>query len=164
MTDRIELLFREVEKKLIKIITDMSYQKGRSEKFATIAAFSYVREKITQNTLRKLTGYSRGTISTTLQKLVDDKILDKEYDEKTRQFIYENKANLQTTLGGALTDIQDFFSLIFEKLVEIEKKLQSEEIKSKKGYDNLDEFIQEMKILMPAYQHVMEKYQLPNGN
>ena len=164
MNDRIESLFREVEKKLIRIITEMSYQKGRSVKFATIAAYSYVREKTTQKALLELTGYSRGTISTTLQKLVDDKILDKKYDKKTRQYIYENKGNIQSTLGGALTDIQDFFSLIFEKLVEIEKKLQSEEIKSKKGYDNLDEFIQEMKILMPAYQHVMEKYQLPNGN
>ena len=43
-------------------------------------------------------------------------------------------------------------------------KLNRKGMKTKQGFKNLQDFITEMKILMPAYQHVMKKYQLPNSN
>ena len=57
-----KIIFRDVEKKLIKIITEMSYQKGRSTKFSIIAAYAYVRENVTQSTLQDLTGFSNGLL------------------------------------------------------------------------------------------------------
>ena len=164
MNENVESIFRDIEKKLIKTITEMSYQKGKSKKFSIIAAYSYVREKITQKTLQDITGYSRGTISTVLQKLVNDNVLQKHYDKETRQFTYENKGTLSSTLGGSLTNFQDTFPSILEKLYETESKLSIEGMKTKQGYENLQDFINEMKILMPAYQHIMKKYQLPNSN
>jgi DNA-binding transcriptional regulator GbsR (MarR family) len=142
----------------------MSYQKGNSKKFAIVAAYSYVRENIDQKTLQEITGFSRGTISTILQKLVNDNILQKKYNKETRQFTYENKGTLSSTLGGSLTNFQDTFPLMLEKLNETEKKLNIEEMKTKLGFDNLQDFISEMKILMPAYQHIMKKYQSPNSS
>jgi DNA-binding transcriptional regulator GbsR (MarR family) len=164
MAEDIKSLYLELEKKLIQTIANMSYQKGRSPKFSTIAAYSYVREKVTQKTLHEITGYSRGTISIILQKLVDEGILDQVYDKKTRQYIYENNGTLRSILGGSLTNARDFFSFIIDKFNEVEEALKSEVLKSKRGYIHINEFVQEMKDLMPAYQQVMRKYQLPKSN
>jgi len=160
----VEIIFRDIEKKLIKIITEMSYQKGRSTKFSIIAAYAYVRENVTQSTLQDLTGFSRGTISTSLAKLVQDGVLQKQYNSENRQYIYQIKGTLQSILGGSTANIGGYFSKIADKLNEVESKLSHEGMKAKKGYENLQDFIDKMKIIIPAYDHVMKKYRVPNPN
>lgn len=162
MSENVEIIFRDVEKRLIKIITEMSYQKGRSSKSSIIAANAYVREDITQKTLQDITGFSRGTISTTLTELVNDNVLTKEW--KGNQYIYQINGTLQSILGGSTANIGDNFAKIAEKLNEIESKLNQEGMKTKKGFENLHDFISEMKILIPAYDYVMKKYQVQNSN
>lgn len=159
MTEKKELIFREMENKLIEIITKLSYQKGRSSKFSIIAAYAYVRENITQKKLQEITHFSRGTISTSLTKLVNDNVLQKQYDSESHQFIYQLKGTLQAILGGSTANIGGYFSFLSDKLNEVEIKLNQEGMKDKKGYENVQDFIQKMKIILPAYDHIMQKYQ-----
>ena len=160
----VEIIFRDIEKKLIKIITEMSYQKGRSTKFSIIAAYAYVRENVTQKILQDITGFSRGTISTSLTKLVNDNVLKKQYNPESRQFSYQLTGTLQTILGGSSASMGGYFPLILDKLNEVEKKLnQEEEMKTKKGYENIQDFIERMKIILPAYDHVMKNLANPKN-
>ena len=157
----VEIIFRDIEKKLIKIITEMSYQKGRGSKFSIIAAYAYVRESVTQKILQDLTGFSRGTISTSLAKLVQDKVLQKKYNSESREYIYQIKGTLGSILGSSTANFEGYFSKILDKLNEVESKLNQEGMKTKQGHKNLQDFIEQMKILMPAYEFVMKKYQVP---
>ena len=158
MNENVEIIFRDVEKKLIKLITEMSYQKGRSTKFSIIAAYAYVRENLTQQILQEITGFSRGTISTSLAKLIHDNVIQKQYNTESRQYIYQLTGTLQEILGGSSANIGGYLSSILDKLDEVEKKLNQEEaMKTKIGYENLLDFIEKMKILLPAYEHVMKE-------
>jgi DNA-binding transcriptional regulator GbsR (MarR family) len=159
----VEQIFRDVEAKLIKIITEMSYQKGRSSKFSIISAYAYTREKVTQKMLQEITGFSRGTISTSLKKLVSDKVLVKQYNPELRQHVYHISGTLASILGGSTANIGGYFASISVKLKEVGQKLQQEGMETKRGYENIQNFIKEMQILIPAYDHVMKKYQ-PNPN
>ncbi|UYP44588.1 hypothetical protein NEF87_000873 [Candidatus Lokiarchaeum ossiferum] len=159
MTEKKELIFRDIESKLIEIITKLSYQKGRSSKFSIIAAYAYVRENITQKKLQKITHFSRGTISTSLNKLVNDNVLQKQYDSESHQFVYQLKGTLQSILGGSTANIGSYFSSISDKLKEVETQLNQKDMKDKKGYKNIQDFIQKMKIILPAYDHIIRKYQ-----
>ncbi|QEE18079.1 hypothetical protein DSAG12_03917 [Promethearchaeum syntrophicum] len=164
MSEDVEIIFRDVEKKLIRIITEMSYQKGRSTTFSTITAYAYVREKVTQKILQKITGFSRSTISNTLAKLVQDEVLVKQYNSESREYIYQIKGTLASILGASTANFDGYFSKIGDKLNEVESKLNQEGMKTKQGYENIQDFISKMKILMPAYEHVMKKYQIPKSS
>ena len=157
-----KIIFKEIEKKLIKILSDLSIQKGRTPKFSIITAYAYVRENITQKILQDITGFSRGTISTSLTKLVQDEVLKKQYNSESREYIYQIKGTLASILGSSTANFDGYFSKIADKLNEVESKLNQEGMKTKRGYNNLQDFISEMKILIPAYEHVMKKYQVPN--
>jgi len=64
-----EKKLRTVEKRLVDLLTNAGYLKGRSRKFSEITAHIYIHREVTQRLLRKLTGYSLGTISAALQTL-----------------------------------------------------------------------------------------------
>ena len=161
MVENAEQIFRDVETKLVNIITEMGYQKGRASKFSIISAYAYTRENVTQKLLQEITGFSRGTISTTLQKLVSDNVLSKQYDPLLKQHVYHIDGTLEAILGGSTANFGGYFASISVKLKEVEQKLQQEGMETKRGYENIQHFIKEMQILIPAYDHVMKKYQ-PN--
>ena len=54
------------------------------------------------------------------------------------------------------------FSNITVKLNEVEKQLNQKDMQTKAGYAYIKEFIDEMKIIIPAYDHLMQKFQLTN--
>jgi len=160
MAENVEVVFREVEKRFINILTEMSRMKGRSPKFSIIAAYAFVREQFTQSLLQKITGYSRGTISKCLSKLVHDKVLEKQFDPDSRQYIYENKGKLRDILGGSTTNLKKYFETMIDKFKEVKKKINQEPLKMKKGYQNIEGFVSEMLVLIPAYMQLFEKFKL----
>lgn len=151
--------FLEVEKELIDVITELGYQKGRSNKFSVISAYIYTREEVTQAILRDLTGFSLATISNALNKLEENNTIRKEFRKDDRQYHYFLNGTLSAILGRNMGDIQIYFSKIDSKLDEIKEKLKEPSLQGKNGYENIEEFVNKMKILIPAFQNVMKKYQ-----
>lgn len=155
----IEEEFRTIEKKLVEIITSMGYLKGRSAKTSEIMAYIYVRQEVTQKLLRELTRYSLGTISTALQHLENLGVVRKHPDPNTRQYHYKLDGTPSQIQSRSMMDFQGYFSQIKEFLQGIEAKLSRPPLSKKRGYKNIRQFLDEMNVLIPAYEHVVQKFQ-----
>ncbi len=154
-----EKQFRTVEKRLVELLTSAGYLKGRSRKFSTVTAYTYIHQEVTQKLLRKLTGYSLGTISTALQTLEKQGVVHKHFDPSTREYHYELDGTISQTLFRSLRDIQRYLSQIKEFFRGIEAKLSQPELFKKKGYENILQFINELNGLIPAYEQVFQRFQ-----
>lgn len=153
-TPLIEEKFRTIEKKLVDILTNLGYLKGRSAKTSEIMAYIYVRQEVTQKTLRELTGYSLGTISTALQHLEKLGMVRKHPDPDTREYHYEGVVVSTTTM----MDFQPYFPQMKEFFRGIEAELSHSHLSKKQGYINIRQFLDEMNVLIPAYEAVMQKF------
>ena len=149
---------RTVEKRLVDVLTKMGYLKGGSRKASEITAHIYVNQEVTQKILRKLTGYSLGTISTALQALEKQGVVRKHSHPDTREYHYE-VARAREIKFRSLIDVQRYFSQIKEFLREIEAKMSRPDLSEKKGYENIRRLLDEMKALIPAYERVMQRFQ-----
>jgi len=154
----IEGKLRTVEKRLVDVLTKMGYLKGRSQKASEITAHIYVNQEVTQKILRKLTGYSLGTISTALQVLEKQRFVRKHSHPDTREYHYELDGTISQIKFRSLIDVQQYLSQIESFLREIEVKLSRPDLSEKKGYEKIRQFIDDMKVLIPAYKRVMQRF------
>ena len=155
----VEKQLRTVEKRLVNILTNAGYLKGRSRKFSEITAYIYIHQEVTQKILRKLTGYSLGTISTALQILEKQGVVNKYLDPSTREYHYELDGTISQTLFRSLRDTQRYLSQIKEFFRGIEAKLSQPGLSKKKGYENIRQFLGELSALIPAYEQVFQRFQ-----
>jgi len=137
----------------------MGYLKGRSHKASEITAHIYIHQEATQKILRKLTGYSLGTISTALQALEKQGVVNKHSDPDTHEYHYELDGTISQIGFRSLTDVQRYLSQMKEFFREIEAKLSHPHLSTKKGYENIRRFLDEMNTLIPAYERVMQRFQ-----
>jgi len=155
----IEEKFRTIEKKLVGILTNLGDLKGRSSKTSEITAYIYVRQEVTQKLLRELTGYSLGTISTALQRLENLGVVRKHPDPNTRQYHYKLDGTPSQIQSRSMMAFHGYFSQIKEFLQGIEAKLSRPPLSKKRGYKNIRQFLDEMNVLIPAYEHLIQKIQ-----
>lgn len=155
----IDKKLRTVEKRLVDILTNAGYLKGRSLKFSEIVAHIYIHREVTQRLLRELTGYSLGTISTALQALEERGVVHKHSDPDTHEYHYELDGTISQTMFRSVTDFQRYLSQMKEFFRGIEAKLSRPNLSKKRGYENIRHFLDEMNVLIPAYERVMEKFQ-----
>ena len=148
---------REIENKLVDIITSLGHLKGRSSKNAKISAYIYIRRKATQKLLRELTGYSLGTISNTLQSLEKMGIVHKTQDPDSREYTYELEGPRAQSGTRSMSSIFEYLSQLKEFLKEIKVKLDQTHLSNKKGYENVNQFINKMDDVFPAMEQAMRE-------
>jgi DNA-binding transcriptional regulator GbsR (MarR family) len=151
--------FRTIEQKLVEIISEFGYLKGRSDKTSTVMAYIYIRQEATQQLLRELTGYSLGTISTALQDLEQAGFVSKHASPNSRGYIYSLAGTFTQIMSQSMTGFQDYLSQTRSFLEEIETKLNKKHLSEKQGYNSIRRFLDEMNVLIPAYQHILQKFQ-----
>jgi hypothetical protein len=61
-----------------------------------------------------------------------------------------------------MTGFPTHLSQIGEFLEEIEKELGRRSLSKKRGYKNIRRFLDEMNVLIPAYRHILQKFQTMN--
>jgi len=154
-----EVRFEAIERRLVEILADFGYLKGRSAKTAEVTAYIYIRGEVTQQLLRELTGYSLGTISAALQELENLGIVIKHASPDARGYIYRLAGTPSQVLSRSIADVQDYLSQISGLLEKVETKLSKPSLQQKQGYRNLRRFLDEMSVLIPAYEHVLQKFQ-----
>lgn len=150
---------RAIEKRLAAIIATFGYLKGRSAKVTKVLAYIYIRKEVTQQLLRDLTGYSLGTISTALQNLEQTSIVSKHPIPDSRRYLYRINGTLSEVLSRSMKEFPVYLSQVNTFLKETETKLNKPSLSDKQGYTNLRHFLDEMTVLIPAYDHVMQKFQ-----
>lgn len=156
---RSEEQFGAIERRLVEIIANFGYLKGRSAKTAEVTAYIYIRQEVTQQLLRELTGYSLGTISAALQDLEKAGVVSKHASPDARGYIYRLAGTPSQVLSRSLTDFQGYLSQTSSFLKEVKAKLSKPSLSSKQGYNEVRCFLNEMNVLIPAYEHILQKFQ-----
>jgi DNA-binding transcriptional regulator GbsR (MarR family) len=151
--------FEAIERRLVEILADFGYMKGRSPKTAEVTAYIYIREEVTQQLLRQLTGYSLGTVSAALQDLKALGVVSKHASPDARGYVYRLAGTPSQVLSRSMTDVQEYLSQISAFLQEIEAKRSKPRLSQKHGYSSLRRFLEEMNVLIPAYEHVLQRFQ-----
>ena len=93
MKDDFQILIKNKELKvfenqIVKFYKELAEMLNLNMKFTTIFAYFEIYEKLTQEQLKFLTGFSSSTISTTLQSLIQLDVLSREVIGNTRKNIY----------------------------------------------------------------------------
>ena len=153
----VEKKLRKIEKRLVDILKNFGYLKGRSSKTSEITAYLYVYQEVTQKMLRELTGYSLGTISTALRALENRGHARRHRHPHTREYHYELNGTLLQITSRSFPDIQRYFSQMKEFFEGIEAKLSRPHMSEKRGYENVRRFLDEMNVLIPAYEHALQE-------
>jgi DNA-binding transcriptional regulator GbsR (MarR family) len=150
---------RLIEQKLVKIIANFGYLKGRSAKTSEVMAYIYIRQEVTQQLLRELTGFSLGTVSAALQDLEKLGVVSKHPSQNARGYFYRRAGTPSQVLSRSMADFQGYLSEISSFLETVEAKLSKPSLSKKQGYSSLRRFLDEMNVLIPAYQQVLQKFQ-----
>lgn len=150
---------RLLEQKLVEIIANFGYLKGRSAKTSEVMAYIYVRQEVTQQLLRELTGCSLGTVSAVLQDLEKLGVVSKHSSQNARGYVYRLAGTPSQVMSRSMADFQGYLSEINGFLEEVEAKLSNPSLSKKQGYSQLRSFLDEINVLIPAYQHVLQKFQ-----
>ena len=148
-----------IERKLATIIANFGYLKGRSAKTTEVMAYIYIRQEATQQLLRDLTGYSLGTISAALHDLENLGAISKHPNSNSREYVYRLTGTPSQLMSRSMNDFQIYLSKISRFLKAANAKLSKPSFSKKQGYNTLRRFLDEMNILVPAYQHVLQKFQ-----
>jgi DNA-binding MarR family transcriptional regulator len=151
-----EQKLKEIENKLADILTTLSFLKGRRPKTSKIIGLIYLYRKATQKQLRELTGYSLGTISNTLQSLEKMGIIHKTQDPKTREYKYELEGKITQPGSRSVSNIFEYFAQQKQFLKKIKTKLSQPHLENKKGYKEINEFVEQMNAVFPAIENVTQ--------
>jgi len=150
---------RLIEQRLVEIIANFGYLKGRSAKTSEVIAYIYIRQEVTQQLLRELTGYSLGTVSAVLQDVEKLGVVSKQPIPDARGYVYRLAGTPSQVLSRSMADFQGYLSEISGFLGEVEAKLSKPSLSKKQGYSSLRRFLDEINVLIPAYQQVLQKFQ-----
>jgi DNA-binding transcriptional regulator GbsR (MarR family) len=142
---------REYEKTLIKFFVDIGKNKDTPAKVQEILGYLIIHDKLSQSNLKELTGYSSGTISTTLGNLLELGVVQKERIPSSNKYLYSMIGDLpkifETSSEVSLTQFNIINKFIEGKLIELE------EFKGEDGYQNLHT---QINVLLNGFEKVMK--------
>jgi DNA-binding transcriptional regulator GbsR (MarR family) len=152
---------RDIENHLVEIITSMGQLKGRSDKMAKLAAYITIRGEVTQKSLREITGYSLGTVSSSLQILEKMGFVSKYQNSNSREYLYRYEESYAQSQSRSIMNVLEYFRELDEFLSQMEGKLDKPHLKGKEGYENITEFIENMRRLFPVVEEALSKFSRP---
>ncbi|MFX1289255.1 MAG: MarR family transcriptional regulator, partial [Promethearchaeota archaeon] len=142
---------KDYEKTLIKFFIDIGKHKDTPAKIQEILGYLIIHDKLSQSNLKELTGYSSGTISATLGKLVELGVVQKERIASSNMYLYSMIGDLPKIFETSSEVSIEQFTIISKFM---ENKLKElEEYKSKEGYKNLHT---QINVLLDGFKKVMK--------
>jgi len=148
----------DIENHLVEIITSMGKLKGRSDKMAKLAAYITIRGEVTQKSLREITGYSLGTVSSSLQILEKMGFVSKHKDSNSREYLYRYEESYTQSQSKSMMNVLEYLRELNEFLSQMEGKLNKPRLKGKEGYENVKEFIENMRRLFLVVEEALSKF------
>jgi len=150
---------KAIEKRLVEIIVNLGYFKGRSRRTSEILAHLYIYNKVTQKMLREITGYSTGTVSSALRELQKLGLIRKSSDPQGREYSYELAVPVSHQLARYSVAMDRYFRAWNEFLERLENELRKNQISKKKGAENICRFIGKMRVVIQASANAVRKLQ-----
>jgi len=142
---------QDYEKILIKFFIDIGKNKETPAKVQEILGYLIIHDKLSQPNLKELTGYSTGTISTTLGILIELGVVQKERIASSNQYLYSMIGDLPQIFERSSDISIEQFTLISKYMGN--KLDELENFRAKKGYDNLHT---QINVLLNGYKKVMK--------
>jgi DNA-binding transcriptional regulator GbsR (MarR family) len=129
---------------------------GRKTIMLTVLSHLYIQRNLTQEDQQKLTGFSLGTISNTLNEILEMGILEKEFIPNTHKILYKIPF-----LSKALTTmiLYPYKMLIKQEplLQNIKRELETSELSEEKGYEETCNIINNLLKIMPTYKEFVKR-------
>ena len=142
---------KEYEKTLIKFFVDIGKNKDTPAKVQEILGYLIIHDKLSQSNLKELTGFSTGTISTTLGNLVKLGVVKKERIATSNKYLYSMIGDLpkifETSSDVSIEQFTIISKFINTKITELKK------YEGKEGYDKLRT---QLNILLSGFDKVMK--------
>jgi DNA-binding transcriptional regulator GbsR (MarR family) len=154
-----EMELRAIEKRLVEIIVNLGYFKGRSRRTSEILAYLCIHNKVTQKMLRKATGYSLGTVSNTLKELRHLGLIRESRDPEERERLYELVVPLSQQLAYYPVVMNRYFHEWNEFLEQLENELRKNHIAKKKGAEEIRHFINKMRVVISIAADAIDRLQ-----
>ncbi len=149
------------EEKLVDIILNIGKSKRVNPKVATIACYLLIHGKLTQKELKKLTGFSMGTISTYLSVMAGTGYFLKQRIEGTHTFVYSFSGELEVlttqAIEFAIKNISSLEKFLENKKQELKKLIEQ----SKEGAAFLSLRIEELLNSFEIYKIVYPNDTIP---
>jgi len=159
---------RNYEDKLVEILLDLAQSKRTNPKMSAIACYLLIHGKLTQKELKKLTGFSMGTISTYLSVMIDTGNFQKIRIPHTHTFMYSFSGEIEALTTRAIKFAISSFSSIEIYLKSKNETLNKFLKKSMKGAKHLSERIEELiesfekyKMIFPSEGHSTKEIEQP---
>ncbi|UCG36238.1 MAG: MarR family transcriptional regulator [Candidatus Bathyarchaeota archaeon] len=151
---------KAIEKRLVEIIVNLGYFKGRSKRTSEILAYLYIYNRATQKMLREATGYSLGTVSNALKDLQQLGLLRKSRDPDGREYLYELVIPMSKQLTHYSAAMDQYFREWNVFLEQLESRLRKKNIAERKGVGKIRHFISKMRVVIPTAADAMRRLQL----
>jgi DNA-binding transcriptional regulator GbsR (MarR family) len=127
---------RQIEQEIVEFFAEKAFEFiGRHPIVATVMTYFDIRRSLTQQDLRKLTGFSAGTISKSVRQLVDMNVITKETIPGTHKHIYKME-KLPFTSARYFLRTEKLLEEMEKELKEMKVTLDThaDEMKDLKGY------------------------------
>ena len=132
----------EIEKDILKFLMSYSLFIGQKTTFITIKIYFITRKYLTQEKLHELTGFSRGTISQELKKLISMDLIEKTSVSTTGEITYSMK-NPIIAFIHSFRDLTNDISRFAKKINAIKDDIENEKalIENLHGFDKIYELV-----------------------
>jgi len=131
-----------IEKDIFKFLMSYSLFIGQKNTFTTIKIYFITRKSLTQEKLQELTGFSRGTISQELKKLISMALIEKTNVSNTGEITYLMKNPIIAfvhSFSNLMNDISKFAYKIDALKDDIEK--EKDLIEDLHGFDKIYQLV-----------------------
>ena len=131
-----------IEKDIFKFLMSYSLFIGQKTTFTTIKIYFITRKSLTQEKLQELTGFSRGTISQELKKLISMALIEKTSVSNTGEITYLMKNPIIAyvhSFSNLMNDISKFAYKIDAIKDDIEK--EKDLIEDLHGFDKIYQLV-----------------------
>jgi len=131
-----------IEKDIFKFLMSYSLFIGQKTTFTTIKIYFITRKSLTQEKLQELTGFSRGTISQELKKLISMALIEKTNVSNTGEITYLMKNPIIAfvhSFSNLMNDISNFAYKIDAIKDDIEK--EKDLIEDLHGFDKIYQLV-----------------------
>jgi len=131
-----------IEKDIFKFLMSYSLFIGQKTTFTTIKIYFITRKSLTQEKLQELTGFSRGTISQELKKLISMALIEKTNVSNTGEITYLMK-NPIIAFVHSFSNLMDDISKFAYKIDAIKDDIEKEKdlIEDLHGFDKIYQLV-----------------------
>ena len=131
-----------IEKDIFKFLMSYSLFIGQKTTFTTIKIYFITRKSLTQEKLQELTGFSRGTISQELKKLISMALIEKTNVSNTGEITYLMK-NPIIAFVHSFSNLMNDISKFADKIDAIKDDIEKEKdlIEDLHGFDKIYQLV-----------------------